>query len=112
MGLLLAGGTLLIFLLLAGVQALLPPATRASRMTYECGFDSYPHRGGTDVQFYLVAVLYLVFDVELALVQPLALGARVDLGGALGALAFFYLLTLGFFVEFYSAAVAPHYGWR
>jgi NADH:ubiquinone oxidoreductase subunit 3 (subunit A) len=77
--------------------------------TYECGYDA--SRGQTrapfSISFYLVAVLFLAFDLEVATLIPLApsLG-HVGLYGFWVAVIFFLVLTLGFVVEVASGVLA------
>lgn len=76
--------------------------------TYECGYDA--SRGQTrapfSISFYLVAVLFLAFDLEVATLIPLApsLG-HVELYGFWVAVIFFLVLTLGFVVEVASGVL-------
>lgn len=77
--------------------------------TYECGYDAV--RGQTrapfTISFYLVAVLFLAFDLEVATLMPLApsLG-HVGGYGFWVAVVFFLVLTLGFVVEVASGVLA------
>ena len=51
---------------------------------YECGFDAFEDsRGNFDVRFYLVAILFIIFDLEVAFLFPWAVSF-----GKLGFLAF------------------------
>ena len=68
---------------------------------YECGYSSFSDaRDAFDIKFYLVAVLFLIFDLEISFLMPLAVTA-----GALGLLDisacifFLGLLTVGFIFE-------------
>ena len=84
-----------------------PDAEKLS--TYECGFDSY--RGQTrspfTISYYLVAVLFLAFDVEVALLHPYAPSSTtVGLYGFWVVVAFFLVLTLGFVVEVASGVLS------
>lgn len=77
--------------------------------TYECGYDAV--RGQTrapfTISFYLVAVLFLAFDLEVATLMPLApsLGL-VEPYGFWVAVVFFLVLTLGFVVEISSGVLS------
>ena len=69
---------------------------------YECGFS--PVYGQTrsqfSIHFYIVALLFLVFDLEILLLFPL--GLTLDMTSFIGltsAMIFFTVLTLGFAVE-------------
>jgi len=77
--------------------------------TYECGYDAV--RGQTrapfTISFYLVAVLFLAFDLEVATLIPLAPSlALVGPYGFWVAVLFFGVLTLGFVVEVASGVLA------
>jgi len=76
--------------------------------SYECGFS--PVHGQTrtpfSVQFYLVAILFLVFDLELLVLYPITVSLYEV--GALGfwvVLIFFSVLTVGFVYELGSGAL-------
>ena len=74
---------------------------------YECGFEAFDDaRGRFDVRFYLVAILFIIFDLEVAFLFPWA----VSLGdiGSLGfwSMMFFLLvLTIGFIYEWKKGAL-------
>jgi NADH:ubiquinone oxidoreductase subunit 3 (subunit A) len=71
---------------------------------YECGFLPYDDsRGNVEIQFYTVALLFVLFDVEIALLFPwvYALG-RMDYWGIRSVLIFFFILSLGFIYEWKS----------
>jgi NADH-quinone oxidoreductase subunit A len=74
---------------------------------YECGFEPFDDsRMEFDVRFYLVAILFIIFDLEIAFLFPWA----ISLGG-IGALGFwsmiFFLgvLTIGFIYEWKKGAL-------
>ena len=74
---------------------------------YECGFESFgDSRMEFDVRFYLVAILFIIFDLEIAFLFPWA----VSLGniGALGfwsMMIFLFVLTIGFIYEWKKGAL-------
>ena len=74
---------------------------------YECGFEPFDAaRGRFDVRFYLVAILFIIFDLEVAFLFPWA----VTLGdiGAFGfwsMMVFLGLLTIGFAYEWRKGAL-------
>ncbi len=75
--------------------------------TYECGFEAFTDaRGRFDVRFYLVAILFIIFDLEVAFLFPWA----VSLGG-IGTLGFWSMviflgvLTVGFVYEWRKGAL-------
>ena len=74
---------------------------------YECGFEAFSDsRMEFDVRFYLVAILFIIFDLEIAFLFPWA----VSLGsiGALGfwsMMIFLFVLTIGFVYEWKKGAL-------
>ena len=74
---------------------------------YECGFEALSDsRMEFDVRFYLVAILFIIFDLEIAFLFPWA----VSLGsiGALGfwsMMIFLFILTIGFIYEWKKGAL-------
>ena len=65
---------------------------------YECGFEAFEDaRGRFDVRYYLIAILFIVFDLEIAFVFPWALVFR-ELGvfGLIEMGVFLALLVIGF----------------
>lgn len=76
---------------------------------YECGFS--PVYGQTrstfQIHFFLVALLFLVFDLEVLLLYPLAVTLfQVSVFGFSVALLFFIVLTIGFILEIGSGAIS------
>jgi len=79
---------------------------------YECGFDPFEDsRSRFDVRFYLVAILFIVFDLEVIFLVPWALSLR-HLGnfGFLLGLIFLTILTIGFIYEIWKGAVDANEG--
>jgi len=74
---------------------------------YECGFEAFSDsRMKFDVRFYLVAILFIIFDLEIAFLFPWA----ITLGniGALGywsMMIFLFVLTIGFVYEWKKGAL-------
>jgi NADH-quinone oxidoreductase subunit A len=74
---------------------------------YECGFEAFDDsRMEFDVRFYLVAILFIIFDLEIAFLFPWA----ISLGniGALGfwsMMVFLSVLTFGFIYEWKKGAL-------
>jgi NADH-quinone oxidoreductase subunit A len=87
----------LIFFLSYLVSTLLPNTEKLS--TYECGFDPYEDaRNPFDVRFYLVAILFIIFDVESVFLYPWAVSlASLPPFGIWAIFDFFIELCLGFF---------------
>jgi NADH-quinone oxidoreductase subunit A len=74
---------------------------------YECGFHPFDDtRIKFDVRFYLVAILFIIFDLEITFLFPwsLVLG-NIDLDGYLFMIIFIYLLFIGFFYEWKKGAL-------
>ena len=74
---------------------------------YECGFEAFDDsRSRFDIRFYLVAILFIIFDLEVAFLFPWA----VSLGG-IGAFGFWSMvvflvvLTVGFIYEWKKGAL-------
>lgn len=70
---------------------------------YECGFDPFEHtRFSFDVRFYLVAIFYIIFDLEVIFFFPLSI-CQPFLNGAnfLYTLAFIFFLFVGIIYEFW-----------
>ena len=89
--------------LLAGKQK--PYADKLS--AYECGFDAFGDaRRRFDVRFYLVAILFVIFDVEVAFLFPWAVSlGRIGLVGFWSMMAFLAVLTVGFIYEWNKGAL-------
>ncbi len=74
---------------------------------YECGFDAFGDaRGRFDVRFYLVAILFIIFDLEIAFLFPWAI-ALGDIGafGYWSMMVFLGILTIGFVYEWKKGAL-------
>jgi NADH-quinone oxidoreductase subunit A len=74
---------------------------------YECGFDAFDDaRGQFDVRFYLVAILFIIFDLEIAFLFPWAISLS-DIGvfGFWSMMAFLGVLTIGFIYEWKKGAL-------
>ncbi len=74
---------------------------------YECGYDAFGEaRSPFDVGFYLVAILFLVFDIEVAYLIPWALGGVLSGWAGLTALLLFLaVLVIGFIYEWGKGAL-------
>lgn len=81
--------------------------SKSKLSAYECGFDPFSDsRGEFDVRFYLVAILFIIFDLEIAFLVPWAVSLSTI--GALGffSMMFFLLvLTIGFIYEWKAGAL-------
>lgn len=77
---------------------------------YECGFEPFEDaRNKFDVRFYIVAILFLIFDIEIAFLFPWSVTFALTGFAALVIVwAFLLLLTLGFIYEVIKGALNPH----
>jgi len=75
---------------------------------YECGFHPFEDtRSKFDVRFYLVAILFIIFDLEVALLLPWVstFSKSTDLFELGIVLFFLYLLLVGFYYEWQKGAL-------
>ncbi len=82
-------------------------AYEAKDSQYECGFKGFGStRKRFDVRFYLISILFIVFDIEIAFLFPWATIVK-DLGvtGFLSVMLFLAVLTLGFVYEWKKGAL-------
>lgn len=102
----LAIGLGVLFLLAAAVIAVHNP-DKEKVSIYECGFDAFDDaRMQFDVRFYLVAILFVIFDLEIAFLFPWAI--TFDAMSPLGfwsMMVFLVVLTIGFAYEWKKGAL-------
>nr|YP_007890695.1 NADH dehydrogenase subunit 3 [Jakoba libera]AGH24189.1 NADH dehydrogenase subunit 3 [Jakoba libera] len=74
---------------------------------YECGFDPFTSSRATfDVRFYLVAILFIIFDLEVAFLFPWALTlSSQTMLGFWNMFLFLFILTIGFLYEWRKGAL-------
>lgn len=74
---------------------------------YECGFEAFDDaRGRFDVRFYLVAILFIIFDLEVAFLFPWAISlGKIGLFGFWSMMIFLLILTVGFIYEWKKGAL-------
>ncbi len=74
---------------------------------YECGFDAFDDaRGMFDVRFYLVAILFIIFDLEVAFLFPWAVAlGEIGIIGFWSMIVFLAVLTIGFIYEWKKGAL-------
>ena len=74
---------------------------------YECGFEAFGDaRGKFDVRFYLVAILFIIFDLEIAFLFPWSIMLEeLGLFGFWSMMIFLGLLTIGFIYEWRKGAL-------
>ncbi len=74
---------------------------------YECGFEAFEDaRLQFDVRYYLVAILFIIFDLEIAFLFPWAVVLK-DIGffGFMSMMVFLSILVLGFVYEWMKGAL-------
>jgi NADH-quinone oxidoreductase subunit A len=108
---------ILVFLVIAGGIALAmvvgsllaahqkPYAEKLS--AYECGFEAFDDaRRRFDVRYYLVAILFIIFDLEVAFLFPWAVALKgIGAFGFWSMIAFLGVLTVGFVYEWCKGAL-------
>ena len=74
---------------------------------YECGFEAFEDaRMKFDVRYYLVAILFILFDLEIAFLFPWAVVVNeIGLPGFLAMMLFLAILTVGFVYEWMKGAL-------
>lgn len=74
---------------------------------YECGFDAFSDaRSRFDVRFYLVCLLFIIFDLEIAFLFPWAISlGDIGLFGFWSMMLFLGILTVGFIYEWKKGAL-------
>ena len=74
---------------------------------YECGFDAFDDsRMEFDVRFYLVAILFIIFDLEIAFLFPWAITlGKTGIFGFWSMMVFLAVLTIGFIYEWKKGAL-------
>src|SRR6202167_5361058 len=108
---------ILVFIVIAGViaVAMVGGALLAARQKpypekvspYECGFEPFDDaRRKFDVRFYLVAILFIIFDLEVAFLFPWAVTlGKIGLFGFWSMIVFLGILTVGFIYEWKKGAL-------
>ena len=74
---------------------------------YECGFEPFEDaRAQFDVRFYLVAILFIIFDLEVAFLFPWAVALKeIGVFGFWSMVVFLGILTVGFVYEWRKGAL-------
>ena len=74
---------------------------------YECGFEAFEDaRMKFDVRYYLVAILFILFDLEIAFLFPWAAVVNdIGMPGFLAMMVFLAILTVGFVYEWMKGAL-------
>lgn len=98
---------------LAGVMVAIPWVVNPSKYgkakmsAYESGFEAFDTARRTfDVRFYLVAILFIVFDLEVAFLFPWAMVIeQISWFGFWSMMLFLFVLTVGFIYEWKKGAL-------
>jgi len=104
---------LAIAIVLSLVMVVIPFVTSGTRpdaeklSAYECGFEAFGDaRSEFDVRFYLVAILFIIFDLEIAFLFPWALSlGTIGWFGFWSMMVFLAVLTVGFAYEWKKGAL-------
>ena len=80
---------------------------KAKLASYECGFDAFDDaRSQFDIRFYLVAILFIIFDLEVAFLIPWAINLKfIGAFGFWSMMVFLFVLTVGFIYEWKKGAL-------
>nr|CAG30058.2 NADH dehydrogenase subunit 3 [Mesobuthus gibbosus] len=95
-----------IILFVGGVISKKLEVEKEKGSVYECGFESSKSaRVPFSLQFFMVGVIFLIFDVEIVLMMPVPLGAWLSGGEVLWFSFFVFLLLFGLFFEWWNGAL-------
>ena len=74
---------------------------------YECGFEAFDDaRSKFDVKFYLVSILFIIFDLEIVFLFPWAISlGNIGIMGFSSMMIFLFILTIGFIYEWKKGAL-------
>lgn len=74
---------------------------------YECGFEAFEDaRMKFDVRYYLVAILFIIFDLEIAFLFPWAVALdAIGTAGFVAMMVFLFILVIGFIYEWKKGAL-------
>ncbi len=80
---------------------------KAKLSPYECGFEAFEDaRMKFDVRYYLVAILFIIFDLEIAFLFPWAVALNeIGLFGFVSMMVFLGILVVGFIYEWKKGAL-------
>ena len=80
---------------------------KAKQSPYECGFDAFEDaRMKFDVRYYLVAILFIIFDLEIAFLFPWAVVLeQIGMAGFWAMMIFLGVLVVGFIYEWKKGAL-------
>jgi NADH-quinone oxidoreductase subunit A len=96
-----------VVILVAG-RALGPNRPDSEKLSpYECGFEAFEDsRMKFDVRYYLVAILFIIFDLEIAFLFPWAVALNeIGMFGFAAMMVFLAILVVGFIYEWKKGAL-------
>ena len=103
--------SLILSIILVGVPFLFTSSSNLAYpeklSAYECGFDPFDDaRSRFDIRFYLVAILFIIFDLEVTFLFPWAVSLhKIGLFGFWSMMLFLLILTIGFIYEWKKGAL-------
>jgi NADH-quinone oxidoreductase subunit A len=89
-------------------RLLAPHRPDAAKLSpYECGFEAFEDsRMKFDVRYYLVAILFIIFDLEIAFLFPWAVALKeIGVFGFVAMMVFLAILVIGFIYEWKKGAL-------
>ena len=94
-------------LMLSGILVALRKPDPEKNSAYECGFPAFDDaRMKFDVRFYLVSILFIIFDLEVAFLFPWAISlGKIGVFGFWSMMIFLGVLTIGFVYEWRKGAL-------
>ena len=100
-----AGMAIAMYLLSKILSPSSPDSAKLS--AYECGFEAFDDaRSKFDVKFYLVSILFIIFDLEIAFLFPWAVSlSNIGALGFYSMMFFLFILTVGFIYEWKNGAL-------
>lgn len=101
-------GTVVGVVLMAIGKTIGPDRPDAEKLSpYECGFEAFEDtRTKFDVRYYLVAILFIIFDLEIAFLFPWAVALQeIGMFGFLAMMVFLGILVIGFIYEWRKGAL-------
>ena len=101
-----AGGMGVALIAVGGILG--PSRPNAEKLSpYECGFEAFEDsRMKFDVRFYLVAILFIIFDLEIAFLFPWAVALdSIGMTGLIAMAVFLGILVIGFIYEWKKGAL-------
>jgi NADH:ubiquinone oxidoreductase subunit 3 (subunit A) len=93
---------LLVLIILVATFAINTPTNDYEKHSaYECGFEPFGDaRSFFDVQFYIVGLLFIIFDLEVVFLLPVVANiSEISLLGYLNVMVFLVVVTIGFYYE-------------